>query len=155
MTTITYDDPFFSTREMRPPSTMQQLLSYLVSQKSSSISMALETRTSSHGLTDEEVTRGKNIADTMYAHTATGTVAGDPDRTSISHEPHELCEPEKTMVKLLASSADDELYGSDVDFEMLDWESYSQPKERKKGSFEVTLRYAGRGKPLVDPDPWT
>lgn len=35
----------------------------------------------------------------------------------------------------------------------LDWDMVFKLKERKKRSVRVTLHYAGRGKPLADPNP--
>ena len=38
--------------------------------------------------------------------------------------------------------------------ELLDWDASSKPKERPKTTVSMTLRYAGKGRPLTDPTPW-
>lgn len=155
MTTTTWDVPFATTQQTHSASKLHEFLSLLVAKKSSQPIQDMMSETTSQGLTDDEVAAKKEIASALRFSLRETPELERWSISSASQEIRELCDIEKRMLVLMGSMPAEIEQTIGVEAEMLDWEMSSRPKEREKRSLPVALHYAGRGKPLLDPDPWT
>ena len=154
MTTITWHAPFDTTRQMQPASLLEASLSYLVARKMRQPSARITNGPTSEGLTDDEVAKTKNVADALrFEFSDTPAVSGQ-SMTSFSQETQESWETERKVLELAETGQSGVLQGAALEPEVLDWEMVSETKVREKGTLLVSLRYAGRGRPAPDEDPW-
>jgi hypothetical protein len=155
MITTTWKVPFDTTRQMQPEFMLSRFLPYLLAQKSSQTSEDFTRPTISQGLTDEEVEHKKSIAEALRFLISDALVVCGRSITGLSQEIEELWDTEKTMLALIGPRPNEVLEGTAAESEMLDWEMVSTPRKRETRTLSVSLHYAGRGKPIPDPDPWT
>lgn len=155
MTTTTWDEPFATMQQTRSVSMLDGILALLVLQKSSHPHDDVATEITSQGLTDDEVTQRKGIVDALKFPVSDALKPGWRSITCAPQEVQGLCNVEKAMLALIEAVPVEVPREIGADSEMLDWDMVSKLREREKRTVSVTLRYAGRRKPLADPDPWT